>query len=211
MRRAICLLGLLLWSAPATALEPVAGSYRYRIHHQLFGDIGEHRMTLRREGDAIVVEHQAELAVAIFSLMAFQRRTRLREVWRDDRLVAFEGLVEDNGERFPVSARAQGDRLIVEGSAGRIEAPPDAAPSEPSLERAIQRTRFFDSRTGALLSATVVRAGRERLELGQDVVEATRYEITGDLEQQVWFDASGVWVQWRLMRQGAAITLMRER
>jgi Family of unknown function (DUF6134) len=205
-----CLFAILLvLSADARALD-VPASYRYRIHHQIFGDIGEHRMTLARAGDAIVVEHTAELAVDILGLTAFHRRTRFREVWQSDRLIEFEGLVVDNGEPFPVSARAEGDRLVVEGSAGRTLAPAATAPSEPSIERAIRRDWFFDSKTGALLNATVTPASRELLKIGDDVVEATRYEIAGELDQHVWFDAAGAWVQWRLWRQGAAITLVRE-
>ncbi len=200
---------MLALPADARALEASA-DYRYRIHHEIFGDIGEHEMTVRREDGAIVVEHTAELAVEILGITAFHRRTRFREVWRDERLVAFDGLVEDNGEPFPVAAHAYGDRLVVQGPRGRIEAPADTAPSEPSLEFAIEREWFFDSRTGALLNSAVTRAGREPLKLGERVVEATRYEITGDLEQQVWFDGSGAWVQWRLWRQGAAITLVRD-
>jgi Family of unknown function (DUF6134) len=193
----------------AGALEAPA-SYRYRIEHQIFGDIGWHRMTVRREEDKVVVEHTAELAVELLGLRAFHRRTRFREVWQDDRLIAFDGVVEDNGEPFPVTARAAGDRLIIEGRAGRIEAPAGTAPSEPSLEGAIRRNWFFDMKTGRLLRTTVTHIGREPLKLGPAVVDAARYEITGDLDQHVWFDATGAWVQWRLWRQGAAITLVRE-
>jgi Family of unknown function (DUF6134) len=200
---------LLVLAADAHALE-LPASYRYRIHHQIFGDIGEHRMTVRREDDAIVVAHTAELAVEIFGLTAFHRRTRFREVWQGDRLVEFDGLVEDNGKPFPVRARAEGERLVVEGSAGQVKAPAGTAPSEPSLAFAIQRDWFFDSKTGELLNAAVTPAGREPLKVGQDVVDAIKYEVTGDLEQHVWFDDTGAWVQWRLWRQGAAITLVRE-
>jgi hypothetical protein len=205
-----CLLAVLfVFSAEARALEAPA-SYRYRIHHQIFGDLGEHRMTVRREDGAIVIDHTAELAVEILGLTAFHRRTRFREVWRGDRLVEFDGLVEDDGEPFPVTARADGDHLVIEGRAGRILAPAATAPSEPSLASAIERDVFFDSRTGALLRATVTAAGREPVEIGDDIVDAIRYEVSGELDQQVWFDASGAWVQWRLWRQGAAITLTRE-
>jgi hypothetical protein len=215
MARCAALLAVLLvFAAEVGSLEVRAleapASYRYRIHHQIFGDIGWHRMTVRREGGRVVVEHTAELAVGIFGLRAFHRRTRFREVWQDDRLIAFDGLLEDNGEPFPVTARAEGDHLIVKGRAGRTLAPPGTAPSEPSLDSAIQRDWFFDGKTGELLSASVSSGGRAPLELGGRVVEATRYDVTGDLEQQVWFDASGAWVQWRLWRQGAAITLVRE-
>jgi hypothetical protein len=200
---------LLALPADARALEAPA-SYRYRIHHEIFGDIGEHLMSVRREAGAVIVDHTGELAVEILGLTAFHRRARFREVWRGERLVAFEGLVEDNGKPFPVKAHAAGDRLVVQGPAARIEAPADTAPSEPSLEFAIERERFFDSRTGELLNTTVTRAGRDVLKIGDRVVEATRYEIAGDLEQHVWFDGSGAWVQWRLWRQGAAITLFRD-
>jgi hypothetical protein len=205
-----CLLAVLLvLAADARALE-VPASYRYRIHHQVFGDIGEHRMTVRREAGDIVVEHSAELAVRILGLQAFHRRTHFHEVWRNGRLVAFDGLVEDNGEPFAVKARAEAGRLIIEGPAGRIEAPPETAPSEPSLESAIRRDWFFDGKTGELLRATVTEAGHVSLDLGAEAVEAMSYEVSGELEQHVWFDRSGAWVQWRLWRQGAAITLVRE-
>jgi hypothetical protein len=167
-------------------------------------------MTVRRENGAIVVDHTAELAVEILGLTAFHRRTRFREVWRGDRLVEFDGLVEDDGEPFPVTARADGDHLVIEVRAGRTLAPAATAPSEPSLESAIDRDFFFDSRTGLLLRATVTAAGREPVEIGDDIVDAIRYEVSGELDQLVWFDASGAWVQWRLWRQGAAITLTRE-
>ena len=104
----------------------------------------------------------------------------------------------------------RGDQLVIEGTAGRVLAPAGTAPSEPSLEFAIRRDRFFDSKTGALLHATVTPAGREPPKVGDRVAEASGYEIAGDLEQHVWFDESGAWVQWRLWRQGAAITLVRE-
>jgi Family of unknown function (DUF6134) len=207
--RACVLAVLLALPVEARALEAPA-SYRYRILHPIFGDIGEHHMTVRREDDAVVVEHTAELAVELLGVTAHHRTTRFREVWRGNRLIAYEGLVEDNGEPFPVRAQASGDRLLVEGMTGRAEAPAATAPSVPSLEFAIEREWFFDSKTGELLNATVTRAGREPLKVGDRVVEATRYEIGGDLEQHVWFDDSGAWVQWRLWRQGAAITLARE-
>jgi hypothetical protein len=38
---------------------------------------------------------------------------------------------------------------------------------------------------------------------------APRACLLGGLDQHVWFDDSGAWVQWRLWRQGAAITLAR--
>lgn len=207
MRAQVCVLAALLFAARAGADEPV--SYHYRIQHQMFGDIGEHWTTVSG-GDPVVVEHRAELAIDIMGVRAFHRQSHYREVWQGGRLIEFDGLTEDDGVPFVVRARAKGERLVVEGPAGRTEAPPTTVPSAPSLVRGIERDRFFDIKTGALLEATVTAAGREPLKVGEDVIEADRYDVAGDLAQQVWFDPAGVWVQWRLWRQGAAITLTRE-
>lgn len=210
MRIASLVVGLLLCaSASAFGLEAVPGTYRYRIHHQIFGDIGEHQIIVSREAGMLVVEHVAHLAVKLLTFTAFDRQSHYREVWQGDRLMAFDGLTIDNGERFEVSARAQGDRLLIEGSAGDLEAPPTTVPSQPSLVGAIARTTFMDIKTGQLLGARVSAAGREILQLAGEPVETEKYEVAGDLDQVVWYDAAGVFVRWRLWRQGAAITLER--
>jgi Family of unknown function (DUF6134) len=210
MRLAICLV-LLLASGGALAATPAAGSYQYRIYHALFGDIGAHEVTVRHESGRVVVEHRAHLMVKLLGITAHERRSQYREVWQDDRLLAFEGLTVDNNERFEVMARAEGDHLVVEGVAGRSLAPAATVPSQPSLALATLPRRFFDITTGELLDASVRPAGSEWLKLGDEPVATDKFELTGDLEQIVWYDASGLFIQWRLWRQGAAITLTRER
>jgi len=209
MRIAFCLV-LLLASGGALAAEPAAGSYHYRIRHALFGDIGAHQVTVRHEDGRLVVEHQAHLRVELLGITAHERRSQYREVWQGDRLVAFDGLTVDNGERFEIMARAEGDHLVVEGAAGRSLAPAATVPSQPSLALGTPRSRFFDIKTGELLEASVRPAGREWLKLGDQSVAADKYEVRGELEQTVWYDATGLFAQWRLWRQGAAITLTRE-
>ena len=209
MRIAGVVIGLLVGSS-AAGIEPAPGTYHYRIHHQIFGDIGEHQIQVSRDAGQVVVEHSAHLAVKLLTFTAFERQSHYREVWQGERLVAFDGVTIDNGERFEVRARAGGDHLIIEGSAGRFEAPATTVPSQPSLAGAIARTTFMDIRTGQLLEARVTLAGHETLQLAGGPVETERYEVAGQLEHVVWYDASGVVVQWRLWRQGAAITLSRD-
>ncbi len=211
MRIASLAVGLVLFAnASALGLEAVPGVYHYRIHHQIFGDIGEHQIMVSHEAGMVVVEHAARLAVKILTFTAFERQSHYREVWQGDRLIRFDGVTLDNGKRFEVSARAEGDHLIIEGSTGRLEAPAMTVPSQPSLAAAILRTTFMDTRTGELLEARVTPAGHETLQLASGPVETEKYEVAGQLEQVVWYDAAGVFVQWRLWRQGAAITLIRE-
>jgi hypothetical protein len=206
----VCLL-VLLASGSVLAAGPPGDSYHYRIRHAVFGEIGEHRVVVHREGERVVVEHRAHLVVKLLGMTAHERDSRYREVWQGERLVVFEGLTIDNGERFEVTAQAAGGRLMIEGSEGRVVAPAATVPSQPSLALAVPRGNFFDTKTGGLLTATVGPAGREWLKLGgEQAVETARFETTGGLEQTVWYAADGVFAQWRLWRQGAAITLTRD-
>ena len=155
-----------------------------------------------------MIEHEAHLMVKLLGVTAHERRSRYREVWQDDRLVAFEGLTVDNAERFAVSARAEGERLVIEGAAGRIEAPAATVPSQPSRLLGTARTLFFDIKTGELLHARVRAAGPD-CKLGDRPGRGRQVRSQGELEP-VWYDTTGLFVQWRLWRQGAAITLTRE-
>ena len=213
MRLSALLLGAVLTlSGAATAAEEatLAARHAYRIEHAVFGELGEHVMTIRRHGEDVEIEHTAELAVRVLGITMFTRSTRFRELWREGRLIVFDGRTIDNDEPFEVRGRAEGDSFVIEGSAGRVEAPAEVAPSEPSLIGAIEREWFFDIKTGELLRAEVRRAGTETLALARGAIEAVKYEVRGELEQDVWFDEAGVWVRWRLWRQGAAITLTRK-
>lgn len=202
---------LLLVLASGSALAAEAGSYHYRIRHAVFGEIGEHEVAVQREGERVVVEQWAHLAVELLGVTAHERTSRYREVWQGARLIAFEGLTVDNGERFEVTAQATDDGLVIEGAAGRVVAPAATVPSQPSLELATSRGAFFDIKTGELLTARVQPAGREWLKLaGARPLETAKYETAGELEHTVWYDQSGVFAQWRLWRQGAAITLTRD-
>lgn len=211
MRLATCLiLGLALWPGVAPGAEVTPGTYHYRVEHQLYGDIGRHHLRLRRDGEALIVEQWAEIAVQLWLFTAHRRESRYREVWRGDRLIAFDGLTVDNGEAAEVTVRAEGDRLVIDGPAGRIEAPADTAPSQPSHEGAAAPPVFMDFRTGALLEAKVKAAGAEMIEISDRPVEAQKYEVSGELAQTVWYDATGIWAKWQFERGGGTVTLTRE-
>jgi hypothetical protein len=209
MHIALALLLLLLSGGPQVA--EAGDHYRYRIRHAVFGEIGQHQVGVRYEGRRVVVEHATQLRVRLLGITAHEREFRCTEVWQGERLIAFEALTIDNGERFEVKAQAVGDHLMIDSAAGRIMAPADTVPSQPALERAASRSVVFDVRTGETLAATTRFAGREWLKLGSGApVETTRYETTGELEQTVWYDTNGLFARWRLWRQGAAITLTRD-
>jgi hypothetical protein len=156
-----------------------------------------------------VVETRIEGEVKVLMVPLFTRDGRYREVWRGDRLIAFDSHIVDNGEVYDVRARANGDRTVIDGRRGRIEAPPTIVSNHPWNHEVIERTLLFDTQRGRLQEVEVTSGGTETITVAGGKVEAQKYRITGDLERELWYDDAGNWLQSRLEHDGAQITLTR--
>jgi hypothetical protein len=104
--RSSCLLAVpWLAAVPAAAGPEAPPPAEYAIHHADHREIGRHVITFACAGEELIVETVIEGEVTVLKIPVFQRAVRYREVWRGDRLVAFESRFEDNGEVYQVSAR----------------------------------------------------------------------------------------------------------
>jgi Family of unknown function (DUF6134) len=200
---------LLLPGTAALACPDPPKRAEYAIHHETYGEVGRHVITFSCDGDDLVVETTIEGEVKVLMVPLFTRDGTYREVWRGDRLIAFDSHIVDNGEVYEVRARANGDRTVINGRRGRIEVPPTIVSNHPWNHEVIERTLLFDTQRGRLQEVEVIPAGRETVTVAGRKVEAQKYRITGDLERELWYDDAGNWLQSRLEHDGAQITLTR--
>ncbi len=202
---ALCLVG----TGPAAACPQPPGRVEYVIRHEAYGEIGRHVIGFACAGEDLIVETRVHSEVEVLLMPVFRREARYREVWRGDRLLAFESRFEDNGEVFEVRARASGERMVIDGENGRIEAPASVVSNHPWNAAVVLRPLLFDTRSGRLQQVRVTPAGDATISLGGRAVSARKYRVTGDLERELWYDRDGNWLQSRLAYQGKAITLTR--
>jgi Domain of unknown function (DUF6134) len=181
----------------------------YAIYHESYGQVGRHVITFSCHGDDLVVETTIAGEVKVLMVPLFKRDATYREVWRGDRLIAFDSHMVDNGEIYEVHARADGDHTVIDGRRGRIEAPPTIVSNHPWNHDVILRTLLFDTQRGRLQHVQVTPAGTETITVAGSMIAAQKYLVTGDLERELWYDAAGNWLQSRLEHDGAKITLIR--
>lgn len=208
---------LTLGLAPAAPDRATAGECEdppapviLRIVHGQLGEIGWHRVEFGCENGALVVETTAEIEVKILFATAYRREIDWREVWDGDQLLAFDGTTVDDGQSYEVSARLEGDRMVIEGPSGRVEAPSGVVPSHPWNQAVIERPLLFDVRDGNLLAAKTTVADEEEIAAEAGEVLAQKYVTEGDLERELWYAKDGRWLQWRLRRAGGTITMTRQ-
>jgi Family of unknown function (DUF6134) len=210
MGHLLAVVTLVLPIDPALACPHPSERAEYAIHHETYGEVGRHVITFSCVGEDLIVETEIEGEVKVLMVPLFKRDGTYREVWRGDRLVAFDSHVVDNGEVYEVSARADGDHTVINGRRGRIEAPPTIVSNHPWNHDVVERTLLFDTQRGRLQKVKVTPAGTDTITVVDRVVEAQKYRITGDLERELWYDAAGNWLQSRLEHDGAKITLIRQ-
>ena len=194
----------------ALAVPPAGTSVVFGIHHEDHGEVGEHRVSFSRQGEDLVVSVDNLITVEIFFITAFRFEAERREVWRDGRMIAYDSRTHDDGTDIQVSARTEGDKLVIDGPEGRIEAPAGTFPTHPWNPAFLGQTLVMDTKTGRLLNIETVEAGRETIQAGGRMIRALKHRITGDTRREIWFDEEGNLVQLRLYADGKAVTFTLE-
>jgi Family of unknown function (DUF6134) len=180
---------------PAPAVVPASRQLDFRARRN-GADIGWHRLRFAEQDDRLVVDIEIELEVRFLLFPVYSYRHTNREVWGGDRLLALESRTDDNGTRHRVAARAEGERLLVDGTAGRLELPPDTLPTSYWHEATVERGEWLDTQSGRLVRSTVIAQGPEPIRARGREVRAERYALSGDLECELWYH-DGSWAKLR--------------
>ena len=204
----------LLWTAlavgPAQACEAPDSPATFVINHETYGDIGTHVLTFSCEGDKLIVDTEVDVEVKILFVTAYQRQAHYREVWQEDRLINYEARTNDDGDHYLTTAWIDGNEMVIDGVEKGVRVPLDTVPSHPWNVDVIDRSLVFGQRDGQIRSVHVEATEEETVTIGDKTIMAKKYVVGGDLERELLYGPDGAWLQWRLERDGKAITITRE-
>lgn len=213
MLRAGCILlfAVVVWPTPSIACELFADEARYRIDHEVFGTIGEEKLTVRCDDDRVVVDRTVDVDVRFAMISLHRRQAHYTEVWRGERLIRFQGRTDDNGERTTLAAEVVSNEAIeLHGSGAPIRASRMAMPTDPWHVKLIHRTLLFDRVDGQLDEVRVTDLGMDRLTVDGQEVDARKFAVSGLRDQEIWFDdASGLWLRSRIKHASGDIVITR--
>ncbi len=197
----------LAWAGAAWAQDTPSGTVVYGIHHEKHGDIGTHKVSFSRSGEDLLVEVEGQAKVKVLFFTVYRMETSRREIWHGGRLVSYRAQTNDDGEDIAVEANTAGDKLVIEGQKGRVEAPAGTFPTHPWNHEIVEQSLLMDTKTGNLLKVAISEAGEEAIQVRGAEVKAKKYVISGDMERELWFGPDGAWLKMRYEKDGAKITL----
>ncbi len=168
--------------------------------------IGTHSFSFVRDGDRLHVDARVEIAVKLAFVTVYRMLKTSRETWRDDRLVAYDATIDDNGTVSAVKVRRANGKLAVDGPGGRVMAPLGTMISGYWSERTVKQTVLIDSSDGVLRHVATGTGVRETLRAGDRETAVRRYRMTGDLKRDLWYGEDGRLVRMReIARDGSVI------
>jgi hypothetical protein len=155
--------------------------------------IGSHTMMFQPAGDRLTVEIAADIVVSFGPIVLFRYRHRAIERWENGRVMSLEAETNDDGTKDRARIWRDGERLIVEGSAGpRYIAPPAASPAT-HWNRAMLDGPLINTQDGKLLRPTVKPLGVTN-ELPGCPRAASGFALRGDADLDTWYDTAPRWV-----------------
>jgi hypothetical protein len=192
-------------SAQAWAEAP-PGTYRYKIERG-GSEIGRQTVVVGKDGDRTTVSDESVVKVKIAFITAYTFDHSRRETWQDGKLTALETRIDDNGTKSTLTAKADGDQLVIKGLAGDSTQPLGIMPTGYWNAATVKQTRLFHDETGKILNVTGAGGEAQTLDLGGGrKVEAKRWKLSGDDDIELWYDSRDVLVKQRFdARDGSTI------
>lgn len=181
--------------------EAPTGVFTYTIHNDRFGEVGVYTNVVRREGASIVVESRTDIAIRVLFVTVFRLSAASTAVWRRGRIVRFESSTDDDGRKYKVSARADGERLVIEGAAGTVVGPAGVYPHNPWNMGILGADAIMSPKSGRLFPMKISAGRAADIDIAGEISNTMTYRIDTDRRTWVWYDRDGVPVKFVMERK----------
>lgn len=201
-------------AAPAANDFPYGQTLAFAIYRN-GQEVGHHTLSFHNEGSNRTVTVAVDLAVKAMGVTAYRYSHNSKEVWSGNALQALDARTDDNGKKFAVRVQRNGKGLMVERETpsepvpaagndrglqapeiGRELLPASILPTSNWNIGQVGQSVLLNTQYGTKSHTKITPMGREPVKLATGAtVEATRYQYTGDIRMDQWFDDRGRWVK----------------
>ena len=158
--------------------------------------IGHYRLQFEQQFDQLQVRVEMALQIRVLALFSYRFEYTAQEQWSSDgQLQRLSVMIDDDGERTEHRIERQNNQLCRVESAGCDPLGQQLLTSNHWHPLLPQQQELLNTLTGEVSQLQVRRLGDERFSLGQQRIDATRYQLGGDLEDTLsWYDQNGRWL-----------------
>lgn len=164
-------------------------------------EVGRHELRFSRGGNGFTVDIRIDYAA---DSAAFRYQHRSREVWSEDRLVSLDASTNEGGRSYAVNGRAVPEGFLLVSANQMLDA--RVVPTSWWNPRLLSERQVLSTLSGQLVAISAASKGVETIEAWGRPIDATRYEVRGGLQADIWYDDRATWVKSRFAgRDGATV------
>jgi hypothetical protein len=169
--------------------------------------VGSHTVSFTRNGERLATSTRFEVAVDVLFITAYRYLYASEATWTGACLEALTATTDDNGKESVVRVSRSGQKLAVSGPGGNATAPVATLPTEHWAYAVVGHDAVINTITGRVNRVDISPAVTETVKLADGrTVTARRYVYSGELDNEVWYDAAGRWVKMRFpAKDGSSI------
>ena len=180
-------------AARATVIPP-ANAMPFLIRRD--GDrIGQHTFAFQQDGTDTIVDIQIDMEVFFGPIRVFYYTHRNREVWRDGRLVSLNTQTDHDGDTYTVQGTAVTDGFQVTGADGTAVLPADIMSTSYWRQESMAQSQLLNTQNGRVMDVAITALGADTITAAGQTITADRYNVSGDLDLNVWYAPTGQFVK----------------
>ena len=159
--------------------------------------IGHHHIDLEQNGDKQIVSIKTDILVKVAFIPVYRFEHAGNEVWQNGKLISLHSKTNDDGDRHTLAVSSNDNHLDVVGD--NISTPVEAGIIPASLwnRDLVHQKVLLNTLTGKQMQVGVSDLGEDTVQSKNNPVKASHYKVTGDLQRELWYDATGTLIQVR--------------
>lgn len=150
--------------------------------------IGVETVTIEKNGDTTTVKFKTHISVVVMFIQAYHFAHSAVETWTGGKFVSYRAVTDDNGKHFDVKALAKDDGVLLDVNGTQTKLPSTAVVASFWSKDFVDQTLLVHPDSGAQLQVKVKDLGEEQIDLHGNQIKAEHYQISGDLERDIWFE-----------------------
>jgi len=157
--------------------------------------IGTHDFVLQELNDQRNLLSEASFEYRLLFVKLYGYEHENTETWVGDCLTGIESTTDANGKSFQVSGSLQGDRFVLNGTAGEAELPSCSMSFAYWNPVFLQQDRLINVQNGEFLDIEVSEPELVQIEVRGVMQPAYRYMLgAGELKIELWYSENNEWL-----------------
>ena len=150
--------------------------------------IGVETVTIEKDGDTTTIKFKTHVSVVVMFIEAYHFVHSAVETWTAGKFVSYRAVTDDNGKHFNIAAVAKDDQVMLSVNGAHSKLPGNIIFASLWSKDFVDQTILLHPDSGVQLSVKVKDFGQEEIDFHGDKIKAEHYEISGDLDRDVWFE-----------------------